>query len=196
DYVVANLINDPAVDGGRYAYPDIAGKRATVQEHISAYPYVAGTGSQPTVAQYAADYYEFKPGASSGTLTVHFAGQPTIGIVPNTPYQNARAEWWSNSGNEMDSTLTRAFDLSALAGKPVTLNFAAWYHLEPDFDYGYLAVSDDGGKNWTTVPTTTSTKTNPNGGNYGNGMTGISGGDGKTPQWVNESADLSPVARH
>ena len=72
----------------------------------------------------------------------------------------------------MDSTLTRAFDLSALAGKPVALNFAAWYQLEQDYDYGYLAVSDDGGANWKTVPTTTSTTTNPNGGNYGNGMTG------------------------
>ena len=132
------------------------------------------------MAQYAADYYEFTPGASAGTLTVHFAGQPTIGIVPNTPYQGAAAEWWSNSGNEMDSTLTRAFDLSALAGKPVALNFAAWYQLEQDYDYGYLAVSDDGGANWKTVPTTTSTTTNPNGGNYGNGMTGVSGG-GKSP---------------
>jgi immune inhibitor A len=143
-----------------------------------------------TVAQYAAQYYELTPGARAGTLTVRFNGQPTIGIVPNTPYRGAAAEWWSNSGNEMDSTLTRAFDLSALAGKPVTLNFAAWFQLETDYDYAYVAVSDDGGKNWTTVPTTTSTMSNPNGGNYGNGMTGISGG-GKSPQWVNESADLS-----
>ncbi len=154
-YVLANLLNDPTIANGIYAYPDIPGKRATVQDSASTYPYTAEVkGKPPTVAQYAADYYEFKPGANAGTLTVHFAGQPTIGIVPNTPYRGAAAEWWSNSGNEMDSTLTRAFDLSALAGKPVALNFAAWYQLEQDFDYGYLAVSDDGGANWKTVRTT------------------------------------------
>jgi len=189
-YVLANLLNDPAIANGIYAYPQIPGKRATVQHQADSYPYADGSTLQPaTVAQYAAQYYELTPGARAGTLTVRFNGQPTIGIVPNTPYQGAAAEWWSNSGNEMDSTLTRAFDLSTLAGKPVTLNFAAWYQLETDYDYGYVAVSDDGGKNWTTVPTTTSISTNPNGGNYGNGMTGVSGG-GKSPQWVNESADL------
>ncbi|HEU5347151.1 MAG TPA: hypothetical protein VFU63_00935, partial [Ktedonobacterales bacterium] len=190
-YVLANLLNDPAIANGIYAYPDIPGKRATVQHEVSSYPYSDGSAEKPaTVAQYAAQYYEFMPGAGNGTLTVRFAGRPTIGIVPNTPYQGAAAEWWSNSGNEMDSTLTHAFDLSALAGKPVTLNFAAWYELEQDYDYGYVAVSEDNGKNWATVPTTTSTSANPNGGNYGNGMTGISGG-GKTPAWVNEKADLS-----
>jgi immune inhibitor A len=193
-YVLANLLNDSTIANGMYAYPDIPGKRATVSGATSSYPYLAGTLAKPvTVAQYAADYYAFTPGSATGALTIHFAGQPTIGIVPNTPYQHAAAEWWSNSGNEMDSTLTRAFDLSALAGGPVTLNFAAWYQLEQDYDYGYLAVSDDGGNNWTTVPTTTSSKSNPNGGNYGNGMTGISG-NGTAPRWVNESADLSQWA--
>jgi immune inhibitor A len=190
-YVLANLLNDPTIANGIYAYPEIPGKRVTVQNRTATYPYDSNaTGKPSTVAQYAAQYYEFAPGASSGALTVHFAGQPTIGIVPNTPYKGATAEWWSNSGNQMDSTLTRAFDLTALAGKPVTLNFATWYQLEKDYDYAYVAVSDDGGKNWMTVPTTTSTTTNPNGGNYGNGMTGNSGG-GKEAQWINESADLS-----
>lgn len=193
-YVLANLLNDPTIANGIYAYPDISGKRATIQHHASTYPYADGSAVKPaSVEQYAAQYYEFKPGANAGTLTIHFAGQPTIGIVPNTPYQGAAAEWWSNSGNEMDSTLTRAFDLSTLASKPVTLNFAAWYHLEQDYDYAYVTVSDDGGTNWTTLPTTTSTTTNPNGGNYGNGMTGISGG-GETPRWINESVDLSKWA--
>lgn len=193
-YVLANLLNDPAIANGIYAYPDIPNKRATIDERVATYPYTIGTGDTTnTVNQYAADYYEFNPGTTTGTLTLHFAGQPTVGIVPNTPYKGAAAEWWSNSGNEMDSTLTREFDLSSLAGKPVTLNFAAWYQLEKDYDYAYVAISDDGGKNWTTLPTTTSTKSNPNGGNYGNGMTGASGG-GESPQWISESVDLSAWA--
>ena len=193
-YALANLLNDPAIANGAYAYPDIPGKRATIQHKVAAYPYADGSAAQPTsVNQYAAQYYEFRPGATSGALTLRFAGQPTIGVTPNMPYQSAAAQWWSNSGNEMDSTLTRAFDLTSLTGQQVALNFAAWYQLEEDYDYAYVAVSDDGGKNWTTIPTTSSTNTNPNGGNYGNGMTGISGG-GKDPVWVGESADLSKWA--
>jgi immune inhibitor A len=193
-YALANLLNDHAIENGIYAYPDIPGKRATIQHTTATYPFADGSTSKPaTVAQYAAQYYEFMPEGAGGPLTVHFAGQPTIGIVPNSPYAGAAAEWWSNSGNMMDSTLTRDFDLTTLAGRPVTLNFAAWYDLEQDYDYAYVMVSDDGDKNWTTAHATHSSSTNPNGGNYGNGITGKSGG-GATPQWVQESVDLSKWA--
>ena len=37
-YVLANLLNDPTIANGIYAYPDIPGKRATVQASASAYP--------------------------------------------------------------------------------------------------------------------------------------------------------------
>jgi hypothetical protein len=132
-------------------------------------------------------------------LTIHFQGNPNVGIVANTPDGGAQAEWWSNSANNTDATLTRAFDFTALAGKPVTLNFRAWYNLEQDFDYTYVEASTDGGVNWTPLHATTSSTSNPNGANYGNGITGVSGVSGQTdcptaPSWVSESVDLSAYA--
>jgi hypothetical protein len=90
----------------------------------------------------------------------------------------------------MDSTLTRSFDLTSLKGKHATLQFAAWYDLEQDDDYAYVEVSTDG-TNWTTVKGNYTTNTNPNGLNWGNGYTGISG-TGNSPSWVQESVDLTP----
>ena len=198
NFVLANLLNDPAVASGLYAYPDIPGERAKPQHAVSAYPYADGTTASPaTIHQYAAQYYDFTPTAGGAkTLTLTFHGDPYTRIVANTPYNGAQAEWWSNSGDNMDSALTRSFDLTALAGQPVTLNFAAWYNLEPDFDYAYVEVSTDGGHNWTALPATTSTMDNPNGANFGNGITGTSGQPGvqdcgTAPQWVPETVDLS-----
>jgi immune inhibitor A len=54
-----------------------------------------------------------------------------------------------------------------------------------DWDYAYLVISTDGGSTWTSVATNLSTTSNPNGQNFGYGITGNSGG------WVALTADLS-----
>ncbi len=194
-FVIANLLNDTSFDGGAYGYKTIATEKAHVQHSVSSYPFSDGSASAPaSVHQYAAEYYDFTPLAGDGakSLTVSFSGNPSSCVVDNSPAPGAKAEWWSNSANNMDSTLTRSIDLSSLAGQHATLNFMAWYNLEPDFDYGYVEASSDGGQNWTTLPASTSSNTNPNASNYGHGMTGLSGG--KTAQWVPESVDLSAYA--
>ena len=146
-----------------------------------------------SVHQYAARYYDFRPSGGAKSLNVNFRGSTTVPIIANQPYGGASAEWWSNSGDEMASTLTRPFDLSAASGKQVTLNFQAWYDLEQDFDYTYVEASTDGGHNWTALPTSVSTSSNPNGANEGHGITGESGG-GTTAQWVPVTVDLSAYA--
>jgi hypothetical protein len=200
NFVIANLLNSGGVGNGLYVYPSIQGQRAQVQHSANSYPF----GDGGTVHQYATEYYDFQPAPAAGSraLTLDFKGNPYVGTVGNTPYNGASAEWWGNSGNYSDTTLTRAFDLGALGsggGKPVALTFAAWYSLETDFDYAYVEVSTDGGKTWQTVKTSMSSATNPNGANYGNGITGISGGTedlecGPAPQWVPVTADLSAYA--
>jgi hypothetical protein len=197
NFVIANLLNSGDAGNGLYVYPSIQGQHAQVQHQAGSYPF----GDDGTVHQYAAEYYDFQPDPAAGSraLTLDFTGDPYIGIVGNTPYNGASAEWWGNSGNYSDTTLTRAFDLGALGGKPVTLTFAAWYSLETDFDYAYVEVSTDGGKTWQTVKASTSSATNPNGANYGNGITGISGGTedlecGPQPRWTPVTADLSAYA--
>jgi hypothetical protein len=91
--------------------------------------------------------------------------------------------------------LTRALDLRGV--NSATLVFEAWYEIESDYDYAFVSVSTDGGQTWETLPSTSSTTSDPQGHNYGNGLTGISGtrartGDGIRAAWVEERADLTP----
>lgn len=66
------------------------------------------------------------------------------------------------------------------------LTFWTWYAMEPDYDYGYVAISLDG-KIWTNIPGTLTTTDNPYGNNLGNGITGNING-----QWVQETMNLTP----
>ncbi|HEX9039008.1 MAG TPA: hypothetical protein VF808_18645 [Ktedonobacterales bacterium] len=219
-FILAALLNDPTLARGAYSFAAFPRERARLTGTISAYPYAS---AQTALAQYGAAYYDVQPASGlSGprTLTVNFAGAPATAILPNTPYDSAptSAEWWSNSGDNMDSTLTRALDLTAAnltptpaAGAtatpgatptpaptatpnpqpaPIIMTFQAWYSLEQNFDYTYVEASTDNGVTWNALPVTTSTNANPNGKNLGHGITGVSGG-GSSPQWIKESVDLS-----
>ena len=66
-----------------------------------------------------------------------------------------------------------------------TLTAKVKYNIELDWDYAYLVVSTDGGATWTSVQTNLSTTTDPNGQNFGYGITGISSG------WVDLTANLA-----
>jgi immune inhibitor A len=76
--------------------------------------------------------------------------------------------------------MTREVTLPAGA---VSLAAKVNYDIEVDWDYAYLTV------NGTPVATNLSTASNPNGQNFGNGITGDSGG-----AWVDLTADLSAYA--
>ncbi len=89
--------------------------------------------------------------------------------------------YYSGAGNDLDSVMYKEFDLPASAELTAQVNF----DIEVDWDYAYVVASSDGGATWTGVPTDRSTATDPNGQNFGNGITGSSGG------WVSLTADLS-----
>ncbi len=88
--------------------------------------------------------------------------------------------YFSGSGNNLDNAMTRSVSLPA--GTP-SLTAKVKYDIELDWDYAYLTV------NGAPVVTTLSTGTNPNGQNFGNGITGSSSG-----AWVDLTADLSAFA--
>ena len=87
--------------------------------------------------------------------------------------------YYSGAGDDVDNTMTRSVTLPAGA---VSLTAWANYQIELDWDYAYLTV------NGTPVATSLSAQTNPNGQNFGQGITGSSGG------WVQLTADLSAFA--
>lgn len=184
-WYIANFVADASIDNGAYGYAGSTLPGLTPQHTLNSYP----VSASDTVHQYAAEYYDMQPTARHGTLTVSLSGSPLVRIINNEPYLSTN-EWWSNRYDNMDSTLTRSFDLTQVKGTRATLQFATWFELERDYDYAFVEVSTDG-VNWTTLKGRYTTNSNPNGMNWGNGYTGASGG-GTTPQWVQEHVDLSP----
>jgi len=178
DWATANLLNAPALAQGRYAYDQLP---ATVE----AQPLGRAVGE--TVAQFGSDYWSIGPARQGRVL--RFDGSDTIGVVDAEPA--GAAMWWSNRGDSASSTLEQAFDLRNVA--QATLEYRLWFDIEAGWDYAYVAVSSDGGTTWQTLEGQHTTTDDPQGANQGNGYTGTSGG-GETPQWVDESIDLSAYA--
>jgi immune inhibitor A len=89
--------------------------------------------------------------------------------------------YYSGAGNNLDNFMYKSVNLPANS----VLTAQVQYDIELDWDYAYVVVSTDGGGTWTGVPTNHSTTSNPNGQNFGNGITGNSGG------WASLTADLS-----
>jgi immune inhibitor A len=89
--------------------------------------------------------------------------------------------YYSESGNNLDHVMYKSFDLSG--SSMLTAKIA--YDIELDWDYGYVVISTDGGATWTSLETNHSTTTDPNGQNFGFGITGNSGG------WQDLEVDLS-----
>ncbi len=89
--------------------------------------------------------------------------------------------YYSGSGNNLDNFMYKSFNLPAGSSLTAQVNF----DIEVDWDYAYVVVSDDGGASWNGVSTNFSTAADPNGQNFGNGITGSSGG------WAALTADLS-----
>jgi immune inhibitor A len=182
DWVVANLLDDPAIADGRYGYADIdpASLEIGHEYHESDYPVSKST----TVHQYGTDYialYGDRP------LTFRFTGSTQVGLV-DAQANSGRYLWWSNRGDDSDMTLTRGFDLSAV--DQATLEFWAWYDIEADWDYAYVEVSTDGGQTWQILTTPSCVATNPNGNSFGCAYTDKSG-TGERPEWVLQQVDLS-----
>lgn len=90
--------------------------------------------------------------------------------------------YYSGAGDDIDNRMYRSFTLPAGA----SLTAQVRYSIELDWDYAYLIASTDNGATWTNVATNHSTNTSPNGQNFGQGITGSTGGN-----WVTLTADLS-----
>jgi immune inhibitor A len=180
DWVVANLLDDPAIADGRYGYADIdpAAFRAGITYSEGDYP----VSKSATVHQYGTDYIELR---GEQPLVFGFVGSTRVRLV-NAAAHSGRYVWWSNRGDDSDMTFTRAFDLSHVS--EATLEFWAWYDIEADWDYAYVEVSADGGRTWKILTTPSGTGANLNGNSFGWAYTGKSGG------WIHEQVDLSTLA--
>ncbi|GAT74432.1 peptidase M6, immune inhibitor A [Microbacterium sp. HM58-2] len=57
--------------------------------------------------------------------------------------------WWTSSADDLNTTLTRTLDLSAV--RSATVSASAWYDIEAGYDYLYAEYSTDGGAEWTSA---------------------------------------------
>ncbi|MEP7004063.1 MAG: choice-of-anchor J domain-containing protein [Chloroflexota bacterium] len=182
DFVAANALIGFSPDA-KYAY---ASTRLTAAAPASQDRVTIGNEIKTTAHEYAARYLALP----QSPVHLKFTGQATQRIIP-TDAHSGRSLWWSDRVDGLDSRLTRDVDLTSV--QKATLSFWSWYEIEPDFDYGYVSVSMDGGKRWATLKTEATTIDDPNGNNLGNGMTGHSG-NGTRPAWTKQTADLTPYA--
>jgi len=121
------------------------------------------------------------------------AAQALIVLLPDKekqtfiggPFEGANF-YYSGSGPDLDNLMYQEVTLPAA---PVGLTAKVRYNIEEDWDYAYVVVSDDGGATWTGAETNLSTDDDPNGQNFGNGITGSSGG-----AWVDLTAELDDWA--
>jgi hypothetical protein len=173
DWVVANLLDE---DEGRYAHPSLDA-RTRVRNIVDYY-----SDFNSEIPQYSVEYIELK--SLPGPMRLSFQGNTETPLLPVDP--GPKGCWWSNSGDSINSTLTRSLDLRGLSG--VTLKYELWYSLEELWDYAYLEVSTDGGQTWSIMDAPHTSEENPVGNSYGKGYTGESGG------WIQESVDLDAYA--
>jgi immune inhibitor A len=107
-----------------------------------------------------------------------------VTVVLGTPPEGSHA-WWSGKGDNLDNTMIRSVTVPPA---PSTLQMALSYDIELGWDYAYVAVSADNGATWTNLAGNVTTNTNPNGQNFGNGITGTTAG------WVAATFDVSAFA--
>ena len=86
--------------------------------------------------------------------------------------------FYSGQGDNLDHSMAKAYS----GATPAAISFRAAWAIEADWDYAYLDALVGGV--WQHVSTSASTTTNPNGQNFGFGITGSSGG------WTTVTATL------
>jgi hypothetical protein len=179
--VVALYLDDPELSAGRFGYDLIDTPQPELDAEHTHYP----VERVADVSQYGVDYIYLRGEAD---LTLDFYGATRARLLDTQPHSGDHF-WYANRGDDSDTRLTRAFDLSALS--KATLRFWTWYDIEAGWDYGYVMVSDDDGATWQILRGPYTTDADPNGNSYGWGYTGRSAGG---PSWIEEQIDLSPFA--
>lgn len=180
DWLVASYLEGAGLAQGNYQYGDIE-IPAVNTKHLHRFPF----SQAGAVSQFGADYYRI---TSDEPIDLQFTGTQQVDLVDTEPF-SGRHFWISVPADESDMTLTREFNLAGLPS--ATLTFWTWYEIERGWDYGYTAISADGGSSWELLETTSATADNPQGNSLGSALTGNSGGGGE-PVWIQESADLTP----
>lgn len=80
--------------------------------------------------------------------------------------------FFSGNVSSLHAKMTATSSFKVNAGD--SLKFWTWYNMENGWDYAYVEASTNGGANWATLSGNITTNTDPQGFNFGNGITGSS----------------------
>lgn len=179
DWVVANFLDDPAA-GTRYSYENLNLGRPSFNWRVKQLP----QETTNEIDQFATHYIDLDV---HGPVTVTFAGNTTVDLIDSPP-RSGEQMWFAPPQDETDAQLTAVFDLTTLSS--ASLNFAAWYDLEEDYDYAYLSISTDNGQTWELL-----VPSHAQSGEFGPGFNGRSA-DAKDHQggWIKEQISLNRYA--
>jgi hypothetical protein len=154
DWALAMLLQDTSLADGRYGYTSYThAPEPAFAETVTDCPV---SNQARSVNQYGVDYVQL---ACSGQYDLTLEGATLVPILPADAHSGDFA-FWTNRGDTSDMTLTRAFDLTEVAG-PAALEYWMWHDLEEDYDYVYLEASQDGGETWTILETPSGTTEDP-----------------------------------
>ena len=185
DWMATMYLQDGSAGDGRYVYHNYSdAPKVSATRTIDQCPQ---SPISTSVGQYGADYFEI---TCAGDYKLTFTGSTVTTILPADAH-SGKQMFWSNAGDQSDTTLTREFDFSGVSG-PLDFSYWTWYDLEKGFDYLYLEASTDG-QHWDIIKTPSCTEKDESGNSYGCGYNGLSGGGGGAV-WINEHADLSAYA--
>lgn len=121
-------------------------------------------------------------GTNNDAIRIDLPDKENIIVTPTS----GQYAYHGGSGNNLRNQMYMPLDLSSASSASVS--FKAWFDIEADWDYGYVMVYNLATDTTEPVAGNITTNSNPNGQNFGNGITGQSGG------WVDASFDLSAYA--
>ncbi len=179
DWTVANILQNPNVERGRFDYTSYNPPAFTSQNEIATCPQQFNA----SVSQFGTQYIDLE---CSNVQSLSFAGPSLVKLLPLPEIPSGEYFLWSNAADESNSRLTQTFDLSRASGN-ISLDFKVWYELEKDYDFAFISASLDG-KTWEILNSRTCTTENVSGNSYGCGW------NGNSDAWINESVDLSKFA--
>ena len=176
DWTVANLLQKSRTADRRYDYKSYSPYSMKLTETLYSCP----QNLQRDVHQFGVDSIKLE---CDNLKSFTFKGEPYVKVLPIDQAPSGEYFYWSNIGDESNSSLSRDFDLSQVSGES-KLKFKAWYDIESDYDYAYVSATTDG-HNWSILKTKTCSSLNPSGNSFGCGWSGKSNG------WIDEEVDLS-----
>ncbi len=140
DFVAANFL-DNVNAGSQFYYEHLDLGRPRFEWRIKQLPQEKSF----TLGQFGTHYVDLDV---RGPLTITFAGD-TMAPLVNAEPRSGEQIWYAPAQDDSNARLTAVFDLTNQ--ERASLNFAAWYDLEEEYDYAYLSISTDGGENWSLL---------------------------------------------